>query len=270
MTTRSTLLFNGFRGSGGEECAARAPNGDASSMPADTILTPVHPAASAARTTFLVWHDIVPGEKLVWFDTTTGEFQSQVDALARAGARPIPLDDAYRHLASGAEVPAGACVLCFDDNTHGIYEHAFPLLRERGWPFAVSAHTKYVGVTTGKAHCTWKQLRAMEATGLARVVSQTHTHPPDLRALGANALRREMWESKMRMEHEMGRAARFLTYPSGKWDRRVALAAAEAGYRLGLTEDHGYTESSPHLLGLRRYSTHRRFAEAVRAVAARR
>ena len=40
-------------------------------------------------------------------------------------------------------------------------------------------------------------------------------------------------------------------------------------YRLGLTEDHGYAETSPHLLGLKRYSTHRRFAEAVRAVARR-
>jgi len=157
-------------------------------------------------------------------------------------------------------------VLCFDDNTTGIYEFAFPELARRGYPFVVSAHTKYVGVRTGKSHCTWEQLREMEASGLARVVSQTHTHPPDLRTLSDDALRREMRESKMRHEQNLLRTARFLTYPSGKWDGRVARTASEAGYRLALTEDHGAAETSPHLLGLHRWSTHRRFAEAVAAV----
>jgi peptidoglycan/xylan/chitin deacetylase (PgdA/CDA1 family) len=101
----------------------------------------------------------------------------------------------------------------------------------------------------------------------ARVVSQTHTHPPDLRALSDAALDREMREAKRRMDQQMGRPTRFVTYPSGKWDRRVAGAAAGAGYQLGLTEDRGPAEASPHLLGLRRYSTHRRFDEALRAVA---
>ncbi len=231
-------------------------------------LPTVSSRAKSARTHFLVWHDIVPdGQKLVWFDTGVEELARQLDALEKAGAVPVSLDIAYDHLATGRPLPdARNVVLCFDDNTTGIYEYAFPELTRRGYPFAVSAHTRYVGVRTGKDHCTWEQLREMEGSGLARIVSQTHTHPPDLRTLGSSTLRREMWESKIRHEENMGRTARFVTYPSGKWDRRVAEAAAEAGYRLGLTEDHGSAESSPHLLGLHRWSTHKRFAEAVAAV----
>ena len=119
---------------------------------------------------------------------------------------------------------------------------------------------------TGKEHNTWEQLRRIERGG-ARVASQTHTHPPDLRRLPDAALAREMATAKTRMDEEMGRPTRFVTYPSGKWDRRVALAARAAGYQLGLTEDRGSAESSPHLLGLHRYSTHRRFDEAVRVIA---
>ncbi|MBC7805203.1 MAG: polysaccharide deacetylase family protein [Akkermansiaceae bacterium] len=234
------------------------------------MLPVIAPAAKRSQrpTHILVWHDIVPdGTKIVWFDTGVDEFARQLNRLEDAGTMPVPLDALYDHLRTGQRaLPAHAMVLCFDDNTRGIYDHAFPELTRRGYPFVVSAHTKFVGVRTGKDHCTWEQLREMEASGLARVVSQTHTHPPDLRTFSDSALRREMWESKIRHEENMGRTARFLTYPSGKWDKRVADAAAEAGYRLGLTEDHGSAESSPHLLGLRRWSTHKRFGEAITAI----
>lgn len=234
--------------------------------------SPIHPAARrSARTapvTLLVWHDLVASQKQVWFDTTTTQFDAQLGQLARAGARPLALDTLYTFLATGRLAPPpGSVVLCFDDNTRGIFEHAFPRLTGRGWPFVVSAHTAFVGVTTGKQHNTWEQLRTMERRGRARVVSQTHTHPPDLRTLSKALLAREMSTARAMMDRQMGRPTRFVTYPSGKWDARVAHAAQAAGYVLGLTEDKGAAETSPHLLGLHRYSTHKRFDEALRAVA---
>ena len=232
----------------------------------------VTPAArAAAPDVLLVWHDIVPvARKQVWFDTTTREFDAQLNRLARAGARPMSLDGLYAILSGSqgaAVLPPGTVVLCFDDNTRGIFDFAYPRLLRRGWPFVVSAHTAFVGVRTGKDHNTWDQLRQMERGGAARVVSQTHTHPPDLRTLSDAALAREMTVSKALMDARLGRPTRFVTYPSGKWDRRVARAAHAAGYYLGLTEDHGPAQTSPHLLGLRRYSTHRRFAEALSVIA---
>jgi hypothetical protein len=218
----------------------------------------------------LVWHDIVPAKKQVWFDTTVREFEAQMDRLAGAGARPISLDVLYAALSGalpGSALPPGAVVLCFDDNTRGIFDFAYPRLLRRGWPFVVSAHTAFVGVRTGKEHNDWNHLRQMERGGTARVVSQTHTHPPDLRLLSDAALAREMTVSKARMDARLNRPTHFVTYPSGKWDRRVALAALTAGYRLGLTEDHGPVQTSPHLLGVHRYSTHRRFDEALSVIA---
>ncbi len=218
------------------------------------------------RTTFLVWHDIVPSDKLVWFDTTIAEFEAQLDHLRTAGAHPISLPRAARWLATGQDPPPPrAVVLCFDDNTLGIFRYALPRLHRRGWPFVVSAHTAYIGVTTGKAHCTWDQLRALVSGG-ATLVSQTHTHPPDLRTLSAAALAQEMTQSRSRFGSALSTPMEYLTYPSGKWDSRVAAAAQAAGYTLALTEDYGPAERSPHRLGIHRYSTHRRFPEALAAV----
>ena len=230
-------------------------------------LPAIHPAARRApRTLFLVWHDLVASEKLVWFDTTIAEFHAQLSALEKARARPVALPQIERWLTTGLlPPPPRAVVLCFDDNTRGIFDLAFPELRKRGWPFVVSAHTAFVGVRTGKAHCDWETLKAM-ARGGATLVSQTHSHPPDLRVFTDAQLAREFMLSKASMQKHLGITPRAVTYPSGKWDARVAQAAQAAGYTLGLTEDFGWAERSPHLLGINRYSTHRRWAEALQAL----
>jgi poly-beta-1,6-N-acetyl-D-glucosamine N-deacetylase len=230
-------------------------------------LPPIHPnARRAPRTLFLVWHDIVASEKLVWFDTTLAEFRAQLNALERVKARPVALPTVAHWLTTGqSPPPTKSIVLCFDDNTQGIFDLAFPELQKRGWPFVVSAHTAFVGVRTGKDHCDWAELREL-AQGGATVASQTHSHPPDLRAFSGASLAKEFVLSKASMTKHLGSAPRFVTYPSGKWDVRVAQAAQAAGYTLGLTEDFGFAERSPHCLGINRYSTHRRWREALQAL----
>lgn len=233
-------------------------------------IPPVHPTAQRRAKTapviLMVWHDIVPAKKLVWFDTTVSEFEKQLQQMEKAGANPISLDTLASYLTTGSPVPPpGSVVLCFDDNTVGIYDYAAPRLQKRGWAFAVSAHTAYVGVPTSKKHNTYAMLKEMEQGG-AVIVSQTHTHPPDLTMLNDVALTKEMRESKKRMEAGLGHPVPYITYPSGKWNQRVARVAAQAGYRLGLTEDHGFAETSPHLLAVHRYSTHKRFTEAIRVI----
>jgi hypothetical protein len=235
-----------------------------------TNLPKVHPIARQYAlhrpVTLLVWHDFVRKDKLVWFDTTIAEFEYQLNCLINAGARPLTLDNLYQYLKNGTPVPpSGACLLCFDDNTVGIHDIAAPILAKHSWPFAVSAHTAYIGKRTSKLHNSYAMLKAMEQQG-ATIVSQTHTHPPDLRVLPDEALAREFTESKQQMEEGLGHTVSYVTYPSGKWDTRVAEAAAVAGYVMGLTEDYGPAETSPHLMAIHRYSTHRRFDDAVRAI----
>ena len=243
-------------------------------MPNILTLPPISLSARqrAARSgvTLMVWHDLVPTEsdKLVWFDTPVAQFESQIARILRAGAKPISLDALNAYLTHGTPAPPpGAVVLCFDDNTVGIRDFAAPRLHAHGWPWALSAHTKYIGITTGKAHNTYDALREMERSLGATVVSQTHTHPPDLRTFSDAALDREMQTAKRLLETNLGHPVRYVTYPSGHWDDRVAHAAQRAGYQLAFTEDHGYAETSPHRLGIRRFSTHKRFDEAAQAIA---
>ncbi len=237
---------------------------------ADQGKPPLPPLSPKVRQTYvgvLMWHDVVPGKKQVWFDTTTAEMQSQLEAIRRRGFHVVSLDALIRHLTEGAPLPPRPLALTFDDNTQGLYDYAYPLLKKYGYPATLFVHTAYVGVTTVKHHCTWDELRAMERSGLITVQSLTRTHPPDLRKLTDGRIMAELRASKQALERQLGHPIVALAYPEGHYDDRIARMAAAAGYRLGFMEDWGNADASKNLLEIHRYSIHVHFAQALDDVA---
>lgn len=230
-------------------------------------LPTVHRKARAKFSSVLMWHDVVPGKKDVWFDTTVKELEHQFAEIKRRGLTPVTLDALADHLEKGSPIPKGAVVLTFDDNTIGLYRHLFPLLKRYRWPAVLFVHTGYVGVKTGKDHCTWAQLKEMEASGLVKAYPHTVSHPADLRLLKDPQLRKEMEMGRASMEKRLGGSRRYFSYSNGFYDERVARAAYKAGYRLAITEDWGAAQRSSNLMMLRRYSMHKRADQAIRDTA---
>ena len=213
-----------------------------------------------------MWHDVVPKTKEVWFDTTIAELEHQFGEIKKRGLTPVTLDRLADHLEKGAPIPKGAVVLTFDDNTIGLYRHLFPMLKRDRWPAVLFTHTAYVGVKTGKDHCTWAQLREMEQSGWVKVYPHTVSHPADMRLLKEPQLKKELVMGRQSMEKHLGGSRRYFAYSNGFYDERVARAVHAAGYRLGITEDGGAAQRSPNLMMVRRYSMHKRADQAIRAV----
>lgn len=230
-------------------------------------LPPVAPQARTPYVAVLVWHDVLPS-KDVYFDTTTADLASQLDRIARGGFHVVTLAALRDHLIRGTALPAKPLALTFDDNGHGIYENAFPLLRKHRFPATLFVHTNYVGKTTSKVHNSWDELRAMERSGLIDVQSLTANHPPDLTKLSDADVRHEFVLSKRSLEKRLGKPVYAFVYPYDVYDDRVARLAAASGYTLGFTEDHGNAGDSATVLEVHRYSitVPERFDEALAAV----
>src|SRR5271165_7303886 len=182
---------------------------------------PLPGVAPGGRTPYLavlVWHDVVAGDKEVWFDTTLETFRAQLEAIRRGGYHVIPLATLRDHLVAGKPVPAKPLALTFDDNGHGIYENAFPLLLKYHYPATLFVHTNFVGTTTSKRHNTWDQLKEMEHSGLIDVQSLTANHPPDLRQLSDADLVHELTLSRYSLEHRLGQPVYALVYPEDNYD----------------------------------------------------
>jgi len=230
-------------------------------------LPKVHPKARGSYSALLMWHDVVARKKEVWFDTTVAELESQLKSIRTAGLTPVTMEVLAEHLEKGAPIVPGAVVLTFDDNNLGLYTHLWPMLKRYRWPAAFFVHTDYVGKPTSKAHCTWDQLGEMERDGLVRCYPHTASHPADMRDLTDGQLRHELAASRQAVEKHLGGNRPFFCYSNGFYNERVARATARAGYRLAVTEDWGAAEASANLMMVRRYSMHKRAAQAVRDVA---
>ena len=216
-------------------------------------LPPTALTAGTQDVAVLMYHDITDNPS-VYFDITVANFKAQLKRIEDTGATVIPLADLYDHLRNGKAIPPRSVVLTFDDGYAGQYENAYPILKERGYPATFFVHTGAVGVTTSRAHMSWEQLQALDKEGLVSVECHTVTHPDDLRKCTDAQLETELKKSKEVLEEKLGRKVRFLAYPVGNADGRVARVAHEAGYELAFTMGPGWAGTPEDALFTPRFS----------------
>jgi len=110
---------------------------------------------------------------------------------------------------------------------------------------------------------TWDQAREMDANGV-EIGSHTLTHPI-LTNVGDERLRRELRDSKSRLEEILGRQVDQFCYPNGDNDERVQCEVARAGYRAAVTVVNGLIQRGDDPLTLRRVHTERDFAHFLQS-----
>jgi peptidoglycan/xylan/chitin deacetylase (PgdA/CDA1 family) len=128
------------------------------------------------------------------------------------------------------------------DDAYTSVRHVLPVLERLRVPATVFAATGFVGTTLrvpelaqeAETHpheletMGWDELRGLGERGV-EVGSHTVSHP-HLPRLTDEELARELVDSRIRLEDELGRRCALLAYPFGDEDRRVQEAARRAGY----------------------------------------
>jgi peptidoglycan/xylan/chitin deacetylase (PgdA/CDA1 family) len=159
------------------------------------------------------------------------------------------VDEFVAWLLSGAPLARGSVLLTFDDGFMGVYEHAFPVLRDLGWPFTVFLVSGLLGKTdawTASSNPSGqtqpllgrREIAEMQRAGVS-FHSHTRTHR-DLTTLDSTDLETELAGSKRDLEALLGDPVDYIAYPFGKFDDRVADAARAAGYRAAFSVQPGF------------------------------
>jgi len=203
------------------------------------LLLTVYPVQSysrpeESRAVILVYHNVAEDTSPAT-SVTPDAFRQHMEYLADNGYTVWPLYKTLVFLASGKRVPPKTVVVTFDDAYRSVYTEAFPVLKEKNWPFTVFVTTKYINDEHGH-YMTWNQLREMERAG-AQIGNHTVSHPYMIRQRkGENRFR---WQDRMTGEIEDAqkklideglKPIRVLAYPYGEYSWPLRELVAGLGY----------------------------------------
>jgi peptidoglycan/xylan/chitin deacetylase (PgdA/CDA1 family) len=176
---------------------------------------------------------------------TRGMFERQMRWLAQRGWHSLDLD-AYLAGRFGKGSHRRSILLTFDDGYVSTLEHAFPIMRNLGFPGVLFVPPAMVGETA-----RWldnepetplvdaQQLRALADLGIeVGAHGMEHVFMP---GLSDEELRRNTHDAREALADLLGAAPRAFAYPQGRFDERVAAAVERAGFivAFALTEDGG-------------------------------
>jgi peptidoglycan/xylan/chitin deacetylase (PgdA/CDA1 family) len=186
-------------------------------------------------------------------------FAGHLDYFRKNGYQSVTLSRAVELMRQGESSGKKYLCLTFDDAYAGLYQHAFPLLREYGFTATVFVVTDYAGRTNDWdinwgglkfGHLSWEQMKEMQAGGI-EFGSHGKSHR-DLRSLSPEKLKEELAGSRQVMEQNLGLPVAALSYPFGLYNEAVKQAARDAGYLSTCSLSPGIKNSSIDYYALRR------------------
>lgn len=164
--------------------------------------------ASRPTTMVLMYHEVSDDYPSDSCHHTVDEFQNTMDRFEKQGAKFIPID--YLFCARKDNQMRDECVVTFDDVPNSFYCNAYPILKKKNIPFTLFVSQKYIGE---KGFLSEIQLKELSNDPLCTIAAHTISH---CMLRYANNSMDEMLQSKLRLEHLIGKRVDYLAYPYGK------------------------------------------------------
>jgi peptidoglycan/xylan/chitin deacetylase (PgdA/CDA1 family) len=179
----------------------------------------------------LCYHNIGPqtrGRLLM----SASAFEEQMRYLKRERYHVITLKQYLEFASLRRQLPRKTVVLTFDDGWKGFKEHAYPILKELGFPATLFIYTDFIGA---RIAMTWPELKELAQEGFdVQAHSKTHgdmrRKPTESEEEYQRRLQVELVQPLTVFQQRLGQTPTILAYPYGSHDDDVVKRTREAGY----------------------------------------
>jgi peptidoglycan/xylan/chitin deacetylase (PgdA/CDA1 family) len=181
---------------------------------------------------------------------------AQFEYLKANGYRVVRLSELAQFIDGRRRLPSRSVVVTFDDGHVSVYQYAYPLLRQYGYPATLFLYGDFIGAPEA---LKWPQLAEMAAAGLVEVQAHSRTHANLVQRAtgesdGAYAARidAELRQPRELIQRHLQTTVSHYAYPYGDANDLVLDRMAAARYSLGLTVNAGGNPFYAYPLALRR------------------
>ncbi len=157
-------------------------------------------------------------------------FEEQLKYITENGYEPIFVNE----IGNIEEYTKPIC-LTIDDVFVYFYNNGFPLIKKYNVKVTLCIIYEYIN---GENYLTTEQIKEMLDSGLVSIESHTMSHI-ELTTLSEEERRRQIFESKKKLEEDFGIEVSTLCYPVGDYNSEVIELAKEAGYKYGIAMTGG-------------------------------
>lgn len=163
------------------------------------------------------------------------KFREQMQAIKDSKIPVIPLEDVMAWKRGEKNIPEEAIVITMDDGWEGVHQHAYPVLKEFGFPFTIYLYKKYVNI--GGRSLTWAQIKEMMEHGCS-VGSHSVSHE-NMKKKPRNAptdaayqqwILTELKDSRDFLEQNLKIKCTSFAYPFGIFDDAIMETGLQIGY----------------------------------------
>ena len=159
-------------------------------------------------------------------------FEEQMRYLKREGYHVITLKRFLEFAALRQQLPRKTVVLTFDDGWKSFKEHAYPILKELGFPATLFIYTDFVGA---RIALSWSEIKDLAQEGFD-IEAHSKTHD-DMRRKPAESeedytrrMQAELVQPLALFQQRVGQLPKILAYPYGSHDEGLVRRVREAGY----------------------------------------
>ena len=190
---------------------------------------------------------------------TKKEFESQLAYLKRTGCTTLTFADAKAVEEGKRIIPKRPVILTFDDGYEDNYIYAFPLLKKYSFAAVIflignaSIKTNAWDAAEGEPEARLMndmQIKEMAAYGI-EFGAHSLNHKK-LTEIPLKEARREIEQSKQKIEKRLGKPIISFAYPYGKVNEELKRVVKEAGFHFGIASDSGSRRFWKDLLEVRR------------------
>jgi peptidoglycan/xylan/chitin deacetylase (PgdA/CDA1 family) len=219
-----------------------------------------HLAKATSNPVILLYHGVgAPGKPPSRYVLPAVRFARQMAWLRLWRYNILSLEDFLNDRRSHRLPPPRSVILTFDDGYEDNYLHAYPILKNYGFPATIFLVSRAIGGTnqwdtgsdlTGRPILSLPQIREMQAGGLS-FGAHTRSHRK-LTELPAEQVIDEIQGSRSDLEQQLDRPVLTFSFPYGRYNRVSQRTAEQAGFLGACSVESGLNDPDIPSYALRR------------------